>query len=91
VEKELSPRNGTFGQTGTLADLIDCPLPALLSLVHGLKRGIPGFGLDVMLGHRKLYGLTCTRQRLRRLEVGNRLSRSGAFCLRGKDQQSPFA
>ena len=31
---------------------------------------------NVMLGHRKLYGLTRTRQRFRRLEVGNRLSRS---------------
>ena len=76
VEKELSPRIGTFGQTGTLGDLIDRPSPALLSLFHGLPRGIPGFGLDVMLGHRKLYGLTRTRERFRCLEVGNRLSRS---------------
>ena len=59
VEKRLSPR------TGTVADLIDRPSPALLSLLHGLQRSIPGFGylrgdvlLDVMLGHRKLYGLT---------------------------------
>jgi hypothetical protein len=39
--KNLSPRIGTFGQTGTLGDLIDRPLPALLSLFHGLQRGIP--------------------------------------------------
>jgi hypothetical protein len=64
-----SPHNGTFGQTGTLGDLIDGPLPALLSVLHGLQRGIPSLGylrgdllLDVMLAHRKLYGPTRTRQ-----------------------------
>ena len=45
-------------------------------------------GLDVMLGHRKLYGLTRTRQRFRCLEVGNRLSRSltalAVFAIAGK-------
>ena len=40
VEKELSPRIGTFGQTGTLGDLIDRLLPALLKLFHGLQRGL---------------------------------------------------
>ena len=81
LEKDLSPRNGTFGQTGTLGDLIDGPLPARLNVLHGLQRGIPSLGylvgdvlLDVMLGHRKLYGLTRTRQRFRCLEVGNRSS-----------------
>jgi hypothetical protein len=34
-------RIGTFGQTGTLGNLIDRPLPAVLSLFHGLPRGIP--------------------------------------------------
>jgi hypothetical protein len=83
VEKELSPRNGTFGQTGTLGNLIDRLSPALFSLFHGLQRRIPSFGylrgdmlLGVMLSHRKLYGLTRTRQRFRCLEIGNRLSRS---------------
>jgi hypothetical protein len=41
-----------------------------------------------MLGHRKLYGLTRTRQRFRCLEVGNRLSRSlialAVFAIAGK-------
>ena len=72
----LPPRIGTFGQSGTLGNFIDRLSPALLSLVHGLKRGIPNFGLDVMLGHRELYGLTRTGQRFRCLEVGNRLSRT---------------
>jgi hypothetical protein len=60
----ISPR---IGQTNTLGDLIDRLLPALLSIFHG----IPSFGylrgdvlLDVMLGHRKLYGLTRAGQRL---------------------------
>ena len=68
VEKELSPRVGTFGQIGTLGDLIDRLLPTQLSLLHGLQRGIPSFDylmgdvlLDVMFGHRKLYGLTRSR------------------------------
>jgi len=34
-------RIGTFGQTGTLGNLIDRPLPAVLSHFHGLPRGIP--------------------------------------------------
>jgi hypothetical protein len=29
-----SPRNENFGQTGTLADLIHCPLPTLSSFFH---------------------------------------------------------
>src|SRR5690242_7171245 len=61
----------TFGQNGTLGNLIDHPLPAVLGLFQGLPRGISNVLLDVMLGHRKLYGLTRTRQRFRRLEVGN--------------------
>jgi hypothetical protein len=80
VEKELPPRTGTFSQTDTLGDLIDRLLPTLLSLFHGLQRGIPSFRylrgdvlLGVMLGHRKLYGLTRTRQSFRCLAVGNRL------------------
>jgi hypothetical protein len=73
VEEALSPRIGT---TGTLADLIDRPLPAVLGLFERLQGGIPNVLLDVMFGHRKLYGLTRTSKRLRCLEVGNRLSRS---------------
>jgi hypothetical protein len=65
-----------FGQTGTLADLVDCPLPAHLGLFHSFQRGIPGFGLGVRLAHRNLYRLTRTRQRSRRLKVGNGLSPS---------------
>jgi hypothetical protein len=48
-------RVGTFSQTGTLGDLINRPLPAVLSLFQGLPCGIPNVLLDVMLGHRKLY------------------------------------
>jgi hypothetical protein len=95
VEKDLSPRIGTFGQTGPLGYLIDRPLPARLSLLQGLPRGIPSLGylrgdllLDVMLGHRKLYGLTRTRQRFRCLKIGNRFSRSlttlAVFAIAGK-------
>ena len=39
-------------QIGTLGYLIDRPSPALLSLFHGLQRGIPSFGYlrgDVLL------------------------------------------
>ena len=68
--------SGLLVRLARSGDLIDRPSPALLSLFHGLPRGIPGFGLDVVLGHRKLYGLTRTRERFRCLEVGNRLSRS---------------
>ena len=85
---DLPPRTGNFSQTGTLGDLIDRLFPARLSLFHGLQRGIPGFGLNVILGHRKLYGLTRTRQRSRCLEVGNRLSRNltalAGFAIAGK-------
>src|SRR4029453_16498314 len=73
AEKKLSPRIGTFWSDWHARQL-DRPLPALLSLLHGLHRGIPGFGylrgdmlLDVMLGHCKLYGLTSSRQRFLRL------------------------
>jgi hypothetical protein len=75
-KKELPPRIGTFGQTGTLGDLIHRLLPALLGFLHGLQRGIFDVLLEVMLGHRKLYGLTRMRQRFRCLEVGNLLSSS---------------
>ena len=54
MENELPPRIGNFGQTGTLGNLIDRPLPALVDLVQGLPRGV----FEVMLGHPKLYGLT---------------------------------
>jgi hypothetical protein len=88
VEKELSPRIGTFSQTGTLGNLIDRPLPALLGLFQGLPRGIFNVLLEVMLGQPKLYGLTRTRQRFRCLEGGNRLSRSltalAVFAIAGK-------
>jgi hypothetical protein len=43
LENKLSPRIGTFSQTGTLADLIDRLLPARLSLFHGLQRGGSSF------------------------------------------------
>ena len=75
-KKELPPRIGTFGQTGTLGDLIHRLLPALLGFLHGLQRGIFDVLLEVMLGHRKLYGLTRTRQRFRCLEIGDRFMSS---------------
>ena len=39
-------RIGTFGQTGTLGDLIHRLLPALLKLFHRLQRGIPVSGIS---------------------------------------------
>ena len=80
MEKELPPRIGTFGQTGTLGILSFDLSPALLGLFQGLQRRIPGFGyfyvvLEVVHGHRGLYGLTRTRQRSRCLEVGNSFGR----------------
>jgi hypothetical protein len=79
--EELPPRTGTFRQIGTLGDLIDRLLPALLGLFHRLQRGIPSFGYlrrDVIwipLFHDIPHGLARTCQRFRRLEFGNRLSR----------------
>jgi hypothetical protein len=58
AENESLPRIGTFGHTDTLGYLIDRPSPAPISLFHGLERGIPGLGLEVVIGHRRLYGLT---------------------------------
>jgi hypothetical protein len=88
VETELPPRIGTFCQTGTLGNLIDRPLPAVLGLFQGLPRGIPNVLLDAMLSLRMLHGLTRTRQSFRCLEVGNRLSRSltalAIFAIGGK-------
>jgi hypothetical protein len=43
METELPSRIETFSQTGTLGNLIDRPLPAVLSLFHGLPRGGPAF------------------------------------------------
>ena len=40
--KELSPRIESFGQTGTLGDLVDGLLPARLSLVHGWEDVVDG-------------------------------------------------
>ena len=88
---------GTFGQTGTLGDPIHRPLPArsTLSWPSAWPRCLGDLGrdvlLEIMLGHRKLYGLTRTRQRFRCLEVGNRLSRNIAalvgICHRAKDRR----
>jgi hypothetical protein len=70
VPRDLPPRIGSFGQTGTLGDLIHRPLPTPLSLFHGLQHANP-IG-RVVFGNRKLYGLTRTRQRFRCLKIGNR-------------------
>ena len=62
---QSSPLIGTCGPTGTLGDLIDSPLPALLKLFHRLQRGLAASGdlgrdvpLAIALGHRKFYCLT---------------------------------
>ena len=53
MQKELSPRIGTFSQTGTLGNLVD-------RLVHGPQRGIPpdGGALARGLGFPLLLNLT---------------------------------
>ena len=40
LPNRVSPRIGTFGHTGTLGNLIDRLLPALLKLFHGLQRAL---------------------------------------------------
>jgi hypothetical protein len=81
--KDLSPRIGTFGPTGTLCDLIHRPVPAYLCLLERLLRV-----RACVMPH----SLTRTRQRSRCLEVGNRFIRSltalAIFVIAGK---APFA
>ena len=95
METELPSRIETFSQTGTLGNLIDRPLPAVLSLFHRLQQCLAVLGdlgrdvpLTIAVGHRELYGLTRTRQRFRCLELGNRLCRSltalAVFAIAGK-------
>src|SRR6476660_4483991 len=93
VEQELSPPIGTFGQTGTLADLVDRFSPARLSLLYALPRGLGDLSGDVLLILFPLlddiaHGFTRTCQRFRCLKVGNRLSRSlttlAVFVIAGK-------
>ncbi len=43
VKKDLPPRIGIFGQTGTLADLIDRFSPVGLNLLYCIQHGGPGF------------------------------------------------
>src|SRR6185369_16222571 len=83
----------TFGQTGTLADQIDCPLPARLGLFHSLQCGLGDLCGNVLLIpfpllDDRVYSLARTRQRFRCLEVGNRLSRGltalAVFVIAGK-------
>src|SRR5690242_9345525 len=83
MEKELPPRIGTFGQTGTLRNLLHRSWPTPLKLFHGRQRGLAILGdlgrdllVELIFAHSKLYGLTRTRQRFRRLEVGNGLIRN---------------
>jgi hypothetical protein len=62
-------RIGTFGQTGTLGNLIDRPLPAVLSLFHRLQHCLAVLGdlgrdvlLGIALGQCKLNGLSRTHE-----------------------------
>jgi hypothetical protein len=46
MSSSVAALRGPCTGTGTLTDLVDCPLPAHLGLFHSFQRGIPGFGRE---------------------------------------------